>query len=92
MYYIERNNMGLEKNINCRIQEAFEEQRDFIPRMGWTHGTLYVDVDDKQDVELVKEIMEDYTGHKVQPSLLKATTTEPWDQWAFDITGEVANA
>jgi len=84
--------MGLEKNINCRIQEAFEEQRDFIPRLEWTNGTLYVDVDDKQDVELVKEIMEDYTGHQVQPSLLKATKTEPWDQWAFDITGEVANA
>jgi len=84
--------MGLEKNINCRIQEAFEEQRDFIPRLEWTHGTLFVDVNDKQDVELVKEIMEDYTGRLVKPSLLKATSTEPWDQWAFDITEEVANA
>ena len=23
-------------------------------------------------------------------SLLKATETEPWDQWAFDITGDKA--
>jgi hypothetical protein len=84
--------MGLEKNINCRIQETFEEQRDFIPRLEWTNGTLFVDVDHKQDAELIKEIMEDYTGRLVKPSLLKATTTEPWDQWAFDITGEVANA
>ena len=82
--------MGLEKNINCRIQEAFEEQREYIPRLEWTNGTLYADVDFEQDVKLIKEIMEDYTGHQVQPSLLKATDVEPWDQWAFDITGEVA--
>jgi hypothetical protein len=81
--------MGLEKNINCRIQEAFESERDFIPRMEWTHGTLFVDVDDKQDVDMIKEIMQDYTGHLVQAHCMKATTTEPWDQWAFDITGEV---
>ena len=84
--------MGLEKNINCRIQETFEEKRDFIPRLEWTTGTLFVDVDDKQDVELIREVMEDYTGRHVKPSLLKATSTEPWDQWAFDITEEVANA
>ena len=84
--------MGLEKNINCRIQEAFEEQREYIPRLEWTNGTLYADVDFEQDVKLIKEIMEDYTGHSVQTSLLKATDVEPWDQWAFDITGEVANA
>jgi len=84
--------MGLEKNINCRIQEAFEEQREYIPRLEWTNGTLYADVDFEQDVKLIKEIMEDYTGYGVQTSLLKATDVEPWDQWAFDITGEVANA
>jgi hypothetical protein len=28
-------------------------------------------------------------GLDVQVSKLKATTTEPWDQYAFDIVGEV---
>jgi hypothetical protein len=30
--------------------------------------------------------MRRFTGYKVIKSLLKATDTEPWDQWAFDIT------
>jgi hypothetical protein len=37
---------------------------------------------------MIKNIIEDYTGHQVDKHLLKATATEPWDQYAYDITNK----
>jgi len=38
---------------------------------------------------LIKDTLEWYSGgYKVIVSCLKATETEPWDQYAFDITDE----
>ena len=49
------------------------------------------DTDDTDDLRVIKEVMEDEVlapGCKVDFNLLKATETEPWDQWAMDIVGE----
>ena len=81
--------MGFEKTVNIRIQEEFaDEGRDYQPRLEWFNGTLYADVDIREDALLIQLVIESMTGTKVIKSLLKATKTEPWDQWAFDITDE----
>ena len=81
--------MGFEKTVNIRIQEEFaDEGRDYQPRLEWFYGTLYADVDIREDALLIQLVIESMTGTKVIKSLLKATKTEPWDQWAFDITDE----
>ena len=56
--------------------------------MFWQHGTLWIDTDDKDDLEIIKEVMEDEVLNNnmtVDFNLLKATETEPWDQWSMDI-------
>ena len=81
--------MGFEKTVNIRIQEEFaDEGRDYQPILEWFNVTLYADVDTREDALLIQLVIESMTGTKVIKSLLKATKTEPWDQWAFDITDE----
>ena len=81
--------MGFEKTVNLKIQEEFlDEGRDYQPRLEWFNGTLYADVDTREDALLIQLVIQSITGTKVIKSLLKATKTEPWDQWAFDITDE----
>ena len=81
--------MGFEKTVNLKIQEEFlDEGLDYQPRLEWFNGTLYADVDTREDALLIQLVIQSITGTKVIKSLLKATKTEPWDQWAFDITDE----
>jgi len=81
--------MGFEKRVNLEIQEEFFfEGRDYQPRLEWFNGTLYADVDTQEDALLIQLVIQSMTGTKVIKSCLKATKTEPWDQWAFDITDE----
>jgi len=81
--------MGFEKRVNLEIQEEFLfEGRDYQPRLEWFNGTLYADVDTQEDALLIQSVIQSMTGTKVIKSCLKATKTEPWDQWAFDITDE----
>ena len=78
--------MGFEKNMNIRIREVFDESCLDTPKLEWFNGTLYADTDSKIEAKMIKNIIQDYTGHQVDQHLLKATPTEPWDQYAYDIT------
>lgn len=78
--------MGFEKNMNIRITEEFQEKNLDAPRLEWFNGTLYADTNSKVEAMMIKNIIQDYTGHQVDKHLLKATPTEPWDQYAYDIT------
>lgn len=49
------------------------------------HGTLWCDFINKSIAETIKQSLSNFTNSEVTVSCLKATTTEPWDQWAFDI-------
>jgi len=83
--------MGFERRANIRIKEEFIQEFgwDCTPRLEWTNGCLYADTSRKEEVQLIKDTLEWYSGgYKVLTSCLKATDTEPWDQWAFDITDE----
>lgn len=83
--------MGFERRANIKIKEEFIEHFgwDCTPRLEWTNGCLYADTSRKDEVQLIKDTLEWYSGgYKVLTSCLKATDTEPWDQWAFDITDE----
>ncbi len=56
--------------------------------MNWQYGTLWIDTEDTDDLRIIKEVMEDEVLNPnltVDFNLLKATKTEPWDQWAMDI-------
>ena len=56
--------------------------------MHWQYGTMWIDTDDTDDLRIIKEVMEDEVLNNnmtVDFNLLKATETEPWDQWAMDI-------
>ena len=56
--------------------------------MNWQYGTLWIDTEDTDDLRIIKEVMEDEVLNQnltVDFNLLKATETEPWDQWSMDI-------
>ena len=56
--------------------------------MNWQYRTLWIDTEDTDDLRIIKEVMEDEVLNPnltVDFNLLKATKTEPWDQWAMDI-------
>lgn len=76
--------MAFEKNTILNIKSKFEE--NFSPTVWWEHGTLWADCDEKESI-IIKDALEEClsSGFKVGVSLLKATKTEPWDQYAFDI-------
>tara|TARA_B100000683_G_C12449112_1_gene539349 strand:- start:88 stop:339 length:252 start_codon:yes stop_codon:yes gene_type:complete len=80
--------MGLESLSTVEIRERYHKLGKEVPNMFWQHGTLWIDTDDKDDLEIIKEVMEEEVLSQnltVDFNLLKATETEPWDQWAMDI-------
>tara|TARA_R100000742_G_C4279496_1_gene104221 strand:+ start:244 stop:501 length:258 start_codon:yes stop_codon:yes gene_type:complete len=80
--------MGFEKTMNILIKDVFEERNKDVPKLEWFNGTLYADTNDKVEAMMIKNIIQDYTGYQVDKNLLKATPTEPWDQYAYDITNK----
>lgn len=82
--------MGLETLSSVEIKERFHKMDRALPNMFWQHGVLWIDTEDTDDLRVIKEVMEDEVlapGYKVDFNLLKATETEPWDQWSMDIVG-----
>ena len=80
--------MAFETNTLVQIHKKFNEFGATAPNVWWEHGTLWADTDKQEDVNLIIEGLEETINpkYKVQVSKLKATKTEPWDQYAFDIT------
>jgi len=84
--------MALETTSLDRIERAFNEVGSPTPNMYWQYGTLWIETENKPDLELVKQAMtEDVLDPKftVQFSEMKPTEREPWTEWAMDIV-EVA--
>jgi|TARA_B100000073_G_scaffold267741_1_gene227336 hypothetical protein len=83
--------MGLESKTREVITEKFADNDLGKPAIWWEHGTLWADNPTLDEVELIKEGLLEVinSGLDVKVSKLKATETEPWDQYAFDIVGEV---
>tara|TARA_X000000950_G_scaffold265280_1_gene339392 strand:- start:12529 stop:12780 length:252 start_codon:yes stop_codon:yes gene_type:complete len=80
--------MGLETHSIVEIKERFHKENRDVPPMHWQYGTLWIDTEDTDDLRVIKEVMEDEVlnpGFIVDFNLLKATETEPWDQWAMDV-------
>ena len=80
--------MGLETHSIVEIKERFHKENRDVPPMHWQYGTLWIDTEDTDDLRIIKEVMEDEVlNHNltVDFNLLKATETEPWDQWSMDI-------
>jgi hypothetical protein len=67
---------------------AVENQEKIEP--WFSNGTMWCDYIGEEVAQTILESLQTFTGYKVVKSLLKATETEPWDQWAFDITGDKA--
>tara|TARA_B100002019_G_scaffold45848_1_gene38518 strand:- start:954 stop:1205 length:252 start_codon:yes stop_codon:yes gene_type:complete len=80
--------MGLETHSIVEIKERFHKENRSLPNMNWQYRTLWIDTEDTDDLRIIKEVMEDEVLNPnltVDFNLLKATKTEPWDQWAMDI-------
>ena len=83
--------MGLETHSIVEIKERFHKENRDVPPMHWQYGTLWIDTEDTDDLRVIKEVMEDEVlnpGFIVDFNLLKATKTEPWDQWAMDVVSK----
>ena len=83
--------MGLETHSIVEIKERFHKENRDVPPMHWQYGTLWIDTEDTDDLRIIKEVMEDEVlnpGFIVDFNLLKATITEPWDQWAMDVVSK----
>ena len=85
--------MGLERRSLNNIDIKFAQKDITPPSMWWEYGTLWADTNDEQDVQIIKEGLEEMLmPHcEVKVSKLKATDTEPWDQYAFDVCDKVYN-
>ena len=80
--------MGLETLSTVEIRERYHKLGKEVPNMHWQYGTMWIDTDDTDDLRIIKEVMEDEVLNKdmtVDFNLLKATETEPWDQWSMDV-------
>ena len=80
--------MGLETKSIDRINRQFNELGSKAPTMWWEYGTLWIDNPTQDELTVIKEAMiEDVLapGFTVQFNCLKATKTEPWDEWAMDV-------
>ena len=80
--------MGLETLSTVEIRERYHKIGKDVPNMFWQHGTLWIDTVVRDDLRVIKEVMEDEVltqNFTVDFNLLKATETEPWDQWSMDI-------
>ena len=80
--------MGLETHAMVEIKERFHKEGNAMPYMNWEYGTLYIDTNRQEDLDTIKDVMLNEVlvpGCDVQFNCLKATKTEPWDQWAMDI-------
>jgi hypothetical protein len=80
--------MGLETHSIVEIKERFHKENRDLPYMFWEFGTLWIDTNDKKDIDIIKDVMETEVlapGFKTQFSCLKGNKIEPWDQWAMDI-------
>jgi hypothetical protein len=69
---------------NVKFDVAIEHQQKVD--VWFQHGTLWCDDVSEDIAKTIASSIESCTGMEVIKSKLKATKTEPWDQWAFDIT------
>lgn len=80
--------MAFETQSIDRINRQFREIGTQAPAMWWEHGTLWIDNPNKDDLKVIEDTMKEDVlapGFTVQFNCLKATKTEPWDQWAMDV-------
>ena len=80
--------MGLETLSIVEIKERFHKENRDVPPMHWQYGTLWIETEDKNELELIKQAMvEDVLDPKftVQFSEMKPTEREPWTEWAMDV-------
>lgn len=80
--------MSFESTAINSIKSAFDKDNLTAPEMHWEYGTLWVDTNSEEDMDLIADTLENdvlSSDYKTSMNCLKATETEPWDQWAVDI-------
>jgi len=80
--------MAFETEVIKNIQNKFKETNTDAPNVWFEYGTLWADTNQQSDVYTIRQALEECLNskYKVKVSKLDATETEPWDQYAFDIT------
>lgn len=71
-----------------RINRQFNELGATTPNMYWQYGTLWIETENKNDLNIIRDAMiEDVLApnYTVQFSEMKPTEREPWTEWAMDV-------
>jgi len=71
-----------------RINRQFNELGATTPPMKWQYGTLWIETENKNDLNIIRDAMiEDVlaSNYTVQFSEMKPTEREPWTEWAMDV-------
>jgi len=71
-----------------RINRQFNELGATTPPMKWQYGTLWIETENKNDLNIIRDAMiEDVLApnYTVQFSEMKPTEREPWTEWAMDV-------
>lgn len=80
--------MAFEKVSLDRINRQFNELGATTPPMKWQYGTLWIETENKNDLNIIRDAMiEDVLApnYTVQFSEMKPTEREPWTEWAMDV-------
>ena len=75
--------MSFESGAIKTITEAFDKEDLTVPPMHWEHGTLWVDTNSEEDMDLIADTLEnDYLSADCKTSMhcLKATGDRTRDQ------------
>ena len=79
--------MAFEKQCLDHVKFDVAVKHELKIEPWFQYGTLWCDHIDEDIAETIQHSIINFCskGTSVSKSLLKATDTEPWDQWAFDI-------
>jgi hypothetical protein len=82
--------MSFETTALDRIEKHFHKADRTKPNMHWQYGTLWIETESKEDLDIVKTAMKEdvlASNLDVQFSEMKPTDREPWTEWAMDVVG-----
>ena len=79
--------MGFERKVIDAVKFDVARKHELKIEPWFQYGTLWCDRIDEDVADTIQHSIINFckAGTTVSKSLLRATETEPWDQWAFDI-------
>lgn len=80
--------MSTEKQILDAVKHGVSMEHKVQVNPYFEHGSIWCDHIKEDVAETMESLIAHETGCAVYKNKLKATDTEPWDQYVFDITSQ----